>query len=132
MEIPNQYIRNLYKTLLAFLVVRSLFFAVKLLVEFKSYGMMSDYNTITLSGHGEVTAVPDIANISFTIRKEGKTVKEAQDKVAVIEKSALDFLKKSNVAEKDIQTSNASVYPKYEYTTSRSIMPCTEFSCPPS
>ena len=33
-------------------------------------------NTISFSGHGEVNAVPDIANISFSIVKEAKTVKD--------------------------------------------------------
>jgi len=125
MEIPNQYIKNLYKALLVFLVVLSLFFAVKLLAEFRSYGMMgsSEANTITLSGHGEVQAVPDIASIYFTIRKEAKTVKEAQDGVAEIEKKALDFLKSKNVADKDIKTENASFYPKYDYV--RTLCPQT-------
>src|SRR3989344_3121050 len=125
MEIPNEYIRNLYRILMVFSVVLSLFFAVKLLAEFRSYGMMgsSEANTITLSGHGEVQAVPDIASIYFTIRKEAKTVKEAQDGVAEIEKKALDFLKSKNVADKDIKTENASFYPKYDYV--RTLCPQT-------
>ena len=133
-NLPNEYIKNLYKVMLVFLVVLSLFFAVKLLVEFRSYGMMgsNEANTITLSGHGEVKAVPDIANVYFTIRKEGKTVKEAQTAVVVVEKKALDFLKENKVAEKDIQTSNASFNPKYEYMyDTKSLMPCSEFGCPP-
>jgi uncharacterized protein YggE len=107
---------------------------MKFLSELKSYGMMgsSNANTITLSGHGEVKAVPDIANVFFSIRKDGKTVKEAQDAVALVEKSALDFLKNSNVAEKDIQTSNASFNPKYEFVTdTKLLVPCNEFGCPP-
>ena len=117
MEIPNQYIKNLYKVVLVFLIILSLFFAVKLLAEFRSYGMMeSSYaNTITLSGHGEVQAIPDIAKINFTIKKEAKTVKEAQAGVVLVEKKALDFLKEKKVDEKDIKTSNASFYPKYDY-----------------
>ena len=102
---------------LVFLTVLSLFFAVKLLAEFRSYKLMgsSEANTITLSGHGEVTAVPDVASIYFTISKDAKIGKDAQDAVAVIEKKALDFLKTKGVADKDIQASNASLYPKYEY-----------------
>lgn len=128
MEIPNQYIKNLYKMSLVFLIVLSLFFVVKLLTEFKSYGMMgsSEANTITLSGHGEVNAAPDIANVYFTIRKEAKTVKEAQAGVALVEKKALDFLKEKKVDEKDIKTSNASFYPKYEYR--RTLCPQVEVS----
>ncbi len=95
-------------------------------------GSDSNQNTISFSGHGEVQAVPDIANVYFTISQDGKTVKEAQDKVAVIEGKALDVLKKKNVAEKDIKTTNASFYPKYEYQYGvESIMPCNQYSCPP-
>ena len=132
--IPNQYVTNLYRTSLAFLVIISLFFAVKFLTELRSYGMMrsGDVNTITLSGHGEVQAVPDIANVYFTIRKEGKTVKEAQEAVAEVEKKSLDFLKENKVEEKDIKTTNASFNPKYEYKyDTRILMPCSEFGCPP-
>jgi len=132
MEISQEYKNNLSKALLVLLVVLSFYFAVKFLSEIKSYGMMgrSEINTITLSGHGEVQAVPDIANVFFTIRKEGKTVREAQDKVAEVEKSALASLKENNVEEKDIKTSNASFNPKYEYRYSAGA-PCNEFGCPP-
>jgi uncharacterized protein YggE len=125
MEIPSEYIKNLYRATLAFLIVIALFFGVKVLSEFRSFNTAGnkDANTITLSGHGEVQAVPDIANVYFTIRKEGKTVKEAQEAVVVVEKAALDFLKESKVEEKDIQTSNASFNPKYE--NKRSICPQT-------
>ncbi len=117
MEIPENYKKNLSRSFLALIIILSLYFAVKLLAEFKSYGMMgsSETNTITLSGHGEVSAVPDIANVYFTLRKELKTAKEAQDAVAEKEKSALDFLKSKNIADQDIKTVNVSVYPKYDY-----------------
>ncbi len=126
MEIPNQYVKNLYKVVLVFLIVISLFFFVKLLAELKSYSMMgsSNANTITLSGHGEVNAVPDIANVYFTIRKEAKTVKGAQSGVTEIEKKALDFLKSKNIADKDIKTEYVSFYPKYNYV--RAVCPQIE------
>ena len=112
----NQKI-NLYRGALGLMVVLCLLFAVRFLSEFRSYGMMEgkDVHTLSLSGHGEVQGVPDIANISFTISKEAKTVKEAQDAVAKVEKRALDFLKGSGVADKDIKATNASFYPKYDY-----------------
>lgn len=117
-DIPSQYIKNLYKAFLTFLIMVSLFFAIRVLSEFQSYNnpASKDVNTITLTGHGQMQAVPDIANISFTITKDGKTVKEAQAAVVVVEKNALDFLKTNKVADKDIQTTNASFNPKYNYT----------------
>jgi uncharacterized protein YggE len=94
-------------------------------------GKDESQNTISLSGHGEVTAVPDIANVYFNISKDAKTVKDAQALVAQVEKSSLDLLKTDNVLDKDIQTSNASFYPKYEYT--QQVCPLnTSTYCPPN
>lgn len=117
MEIPSEYKKNLYKVGLVLLIILCIYYGLRSLTEFKSYQSMDNFsgNTITLSGHGEVSAVPDIATISFTIRKEGKTVKIAQDAVAKVEKPALDFLKNTGVEEKDIKTSNASFNQKYEW-----------------
>src|SRR6187397_1408395 len=129
-EMPNEYMKNLYRAVLILIAVLSLFFLVKLLSEFRAYGMMgsSESNVITLTGHGEVSAVPDIANVYFTIRKEAKTVKEAQEAVATVEKSTLSFLKESEIEDKDIKTTNASFNPKYEYRYSnQALMPCNEF-----
>ncbi|MEK6918380.1 MAG: SIMPL domain-containing protein, partial [Nanoarchaeota archaeon] len=89
-------------------------------------------NTITFSGYGEVFATPDIANISFTIRKEAKTVKIAQEGVALIEKNVLAMLKTNKVEDKDIKTINASFNPKYEYRYDKQIIPCTQYDCPPT
>src|SRR3989338_4450087 len=135
MEISHQDTKNLYKALFALLIVLSVYFGIKVLSEFRSYGRISsqNVNTISFTGHGEITAVPDIANIYFSIRKEAKTVKDAQAAVAVVEKIALDFLKSNGVAEKDIKTSNASFNPKYDYKydDTATVMPCTMYGCPP-
>ncbi len=88
-------------------------------------------NTISLSGHGEVQAVPDIANVDFTIRKEAKTVKDAQDAVSQVEKKVLDLLKTDNIADKDIKAQSVSFNPKYEYQYTGTLVPCNQFGCPP-
>jgi len=134
MEIPNEYKKNLYRVLLTFLVILSIYFVSLSLSEFKSYSIMgsSELSTITLSGHGEVSAVPDIANVYFTISKEAKTAKEAQTLVAEIEKGSLDFLKENDILIKDIKTANVSLYPKYEYKyDNKTMMPCNKFNCSP-
>ena len=100
------------------LVVLSVYFAVKIISEIKKDSLLGENATpatISFSGHGEVTAVPDIANVSFTILKDSKTVADAQAGVATVEKSALDFLKTNSVDAKDIQTANASFNPTYQY-----------------
>ena len=118
MEIPSQYQKGLYRAILALIIIITVHFAVGLLADLKSANVAGnkDIYTIILSGHGEVNAVPDIANISFTISKDAKTVKEAQNSVAQIEKKVLELLKTDKVADKDIKTANASFYPKYEYS----------------
>ena len=131
-EIPQEYKKNLFRLVIVFLIVLSVSYAVSTVNELKML-KNSDYafNSVTVSGHGEVSAVPDLANVSFTIRKEAKTVKEAQDAVATVEKASLDFLKESMVEDKDIKTINASFNPKYEYVYSKALMPCNEYGCPP-
>lgn len=124
MELPEQYKKNLYRMGLVFLAVISIYYAVRSVSEWRSYDMMGkSYSTISVSGHGEVDAVPDIANVSFTITKEAKTVKDAQAGVAEVEKKALDFLKEQKIDIKDIKTSYASFYPKYDYK--RAICPAS-------
>ena len=105
--------------------------AVNFLAGYERFGRDGEknQNVISFTGHGEVSAVPDIANIGFTIEKDAKTVKEAQSAVALIEKKSLDFLKANGIADKDIKTTNSSFYPKYEYQYEKQI--CAEINCPP-
>src|SRR3989338_4656392 len=97
---------NLMKVVFVFTIIMSLYFGMRFLSEMRAYGRSDNFNvnTITLSGHGEVTAVPDVANISFSISKVAKTAQEAQAEVAKIEKNALEFLRGKGVADKDIKT----------------------------
>ncbi len=134
MDITSEQKIKLYNGLKIVLFVFLAVVAVKFLIRspYDRYDNKQE-NTITFSGHGEVSAIPDIANIYFSISKEAKTVKEAQALVAGIEKSSLDFLKQNNILEKDIKTANASFYPKYEYKyDAKTMMPCNQYGCPPS
>ncbi|MBU0999306.1 SIMPL domain-containing protein [Patescibacteria group bacterium] len=148
MEIPEENKKRIYQTLCVLLIVLSVYFTVKIFSEIKKDSLLGESAqpaTISFSGHGEVTAVPDIANIYFTISKDAKTVKDAQAGVADIEKKALDFLKEKGVEDKDIQTANASFYPKYEYRKAVcppipmdaeiagvTVSPSSSYYCPPS
>ena len=115
MDIPNKYISNLYKALLALFIILSVFFAVKVMAELKSYDTLGnrEINTITLSGHGEVQAVPDLATIYFTVEGSKDTQAAASDEVNTKTKKVLDLLKSSGVEEKDIKTEGYNSYPKY-------------------
>ncbi len=131
-DIPNENKKSLYRAVLVLLIVLCVYFVVKTMWEWRSYNSISA-STISLSGYGEVQAVPDIANVYFTITKEASTVKDAQDMVAEVEKSAIDMLKENGVAEKDFQATNASFYPKYEYRSESGVrLACNQWGCPPS
>lgn len=113
--------RKLVKPLVTLVIILSAYFAIRIFSEIKKDSMLGESmtpTTISFSGHGEVQATPDIANVSFTIDKKDKTAKSAQDAVAIVEKSSLDFLKTSNIGLKDIKTENVSVNPTYEYQNS--------------
>lgn len=119
--------------LMVLAVAGIIFIGAKTVTEIKGYrfigGGVPATNTISVSGEGEISATPDIATISFTVHEEGKKVSDAQGKVSVKVKAALDATKKLGVADKDIKTANYSSYPKYEYEQSRAI--CVNGMCPP-
>ncbi len=112
-----------------FLIVATVFLGALLV---KGFGgdKIDATPSISVSGKGEVYAVPDVALVTFSIREEAKTSKEATDKLTTKEDAALAFLKSKGIEEKDIKTLWFNTYPKYEYTRSTSI--CTPEWCPPS
>ena len=148
MEILEENKRKLFKMLFVLAVIFSVYYAVKIFSEIKKDSLLGESSqpaTISFSGHGEVQAVPDIANVYFTISKDDTTVKAAQAGVAVIEKKALDLLKAKGVADKDIKTADASFSPKYEYsqavcppipmgagTAGVTVNSTSPYYCPPS
>jgi len=71
--------------------------------------------TINVTGEGEVFAKPDIVNISFSVSKDAKTVAEAQKVSTENINKIMAYLKEMKVEDKDIKTTDYSVYPKYEY-----------------
>jgi len=119
MDILNNPKSNITRSVLALLILMTLFFAVKTVAELKGLrfigGGSTAASTISFSGSGEVFAVPDIAMVNITIREEAKDVKEAQSKATAKEKSALDFLDQQGIAKKDIKTESYNSYPKYDY-----------------
>ncbi len=72
-------------------------------------------NTITISGTGTVSAVPDIAVATIAISVEGSTAKIAQNDANKKSAAVVDYLKKAGVKEADIKTSGYNIYPQYDY-----------------
>jgi hypothetical protein len=108
-----------------FLLIQS----VKALKEYRFVGSgVTATNTISVSGMGEVFAVPDRATFSVTVREEGTDVSAAQEKATKKVNDIVAYLKKEGLEEKHIKTVQYNVNPKYEYSQGG----CTPYSCPPS
>lgn len=70
----------------------------------------------TVSGTGRVSVTPDIAAISFSCRTTDTTSEQAQKANGAKVNAVLDVLKENDVPEEDIQTSDYSIYPQYDYS----------------
>lgn len=116
---------------LAAVVLLALFLGVKVLSEIKEFGYIGGgvypANTITVNGTGEVFAIPDTGEFSFSVVEEGATVKLAQDKATKKMNDILAAIKSLGIEEKDVKTIGYTSYPKYEYRT----MACAQGYCPP-
>lgn len=85
-------------------------------------------STIVVSGEGEAFAIPDIASFNFSVIETAEGVEDAQKMTNEKIAKAIDILKEEGVDEKDIKTTNYSVYPKYEWKQE----PCAygSYTCP--
>lgn len=114
---------------LGFLALFLLVQTVKALKEYRYVGSgVTASNTITVSGMGEVFAVPDRATFTVTVREEGAEVSDAQDKATAKINAIIDYLKGAGVEEKDIKTASYNVNPKYEWE--QAVCPAGGY-CPP-
>lgn len=83
--------------------------------EWKAVGLPNgQVASFTVSGEGEVTAVPDIATVIITVRESAKTVPEAQKLAEAKVNAAIAALSDFGVEEKDQKTLSYNVNPKYE------------------
>jgi len=81
--------------------------------------------TINVTGEGESFAKPDVAEVSFSVTKEAKTVAEAQKTATEKTNAIISYLKDMKIEDKDIKTTDYSVYPKYEY---QKAVTCLDFN----
>ena len=70
---------------------------------------------ISLTGHGEVRAVPDLAILTMGILSTAETARKALDENTKAMTELMASLKAANIETKDIATSNFSVNPRYDY-----------------
>lgn len=71
--------------------------------------------TISVTGSGQVFLSPDIADISVGVHMEGKDAAKAVADNNSQTQDVVQTVKDMGVADKDIQTTNFSIYPRQEY-----------------
>ncbi len=71
--------------------------------------------TITVTGAGLVTLTPDIAYIYIGVRSQDASASVATTDNNTKAQAAIDVIKAAGVADKDIQTTNFSIYPQQQY-----------------
>lgn len=70
---------------------------------------------ISVSGEGRASAAPDTALLNIGVSTKEMTVAEANSEVQAAIGRLLDSLKGNGIADKDIQTSQFSINPEYDY-----------------
>ena len=78
---------------------------------------------ISLTGHGEVRAVPDMAVINMGVVSSAETARAALDANTKAMTELMANLKAANIEDKDIATSNFSVNPRLDYGQSGGQVP---------
>ena len=75
--------------------------------------LAADPHTITMNGHGEVKAVPDIATVNAGVTASASTAAAALSANSARMNQVFAALKKLGVPDHDIQTTGFSVSPQY-------------------
>ena len=70
---------------------------------------------VSVSGEGKVTAVPDMATINTGVLSEAEDANSALEANNAAVKQLMSVLAEAGIADKDIQTSNFNVSPRYEH-----------------
>ena len=73
----------------------------------------ADSHTITMTGHGEVKATPDLATISAGVTTNAPTAAGALSANTSRMNQVFDALKKLGIPDRNIQTVGFSVFPQY-------------------
>lgn len=85
-------------------------------------------NTISVSGKGEIFAVPTIAQFTLTVTKEAKEGKVAQKEMTDIMNAIIAYVRSEGIDEKDIKTLTLNLSPQYDWV--QKPCPRPEYGCP--
>lgn len=74
---------------------------------------------ISVVGEGRAVMAPDMAVMTLTVTREGKTAREALNANSEAMGEVIKSMRSEGVAERDLQTSRFSIQPKYIYPKHR-------------
>ncbi len=113
---PPEMLVNMAAAALAMLAI---FLLTLTIANIKSYHYIGTGiaagNTITVSGTGEVVAVPDTAEFTYTIDETAPDVATAQSKATTVSNDIISYLTQQGIADTDIQTTSYTINPQYSY-----------------
>lgn len=124
------------KAVFAVVVLLALFLGLKSFAEFQGLRYVGagiqPSNTISVSGYGEAFAAADIATMSFSVSSLKPTVEQAQAEATQKVNDITAYLESAGIEEKDIKTTDYSVYPQYDYQSASCPVSSSGVSyCPP-
>lgn len=78
---------------------------------------------ISVSGHAEASIAPDMAILQLTVMREAATARAALDQNSAAMAEVIAAMRATGIAEKDLQTRNFSIQPRYTYPQPRNEHP---------
>ncbi|MCR4328528.1 MAG: SIMPL domain-containing protein [Patescibacteria group bacterium] len=118
----KSYFWFLLDVLLLVFIVCALFYAIPAIRKFgKSF---SPARTIVVSAEGKTIAVPDIAELSFSVVSQGKNPSDLSESNSQKMNAVAEFVKGEGIADEDIKTTAYSLSPSYrhDYSTQRNFI----------
>ncbi len=117
--IPGSKDKTLNGILVAVGTVLVLYLAILSIKALAEYGRVGleprPRDTFTIQGEGKISAQPTLAEVDLGLYSEGQDVAPVQQANASKVNAIVSALKQMGVADDDIQTSNYSISPKFEY-----------------
>lgn len=101
-------------------ILASLFLLSRTDIYIKSAWSNQIDHTIAVAGDGKVLAQPDMMKLTVATSEKGKTTALAQEQTNIKVKQIQELLMAAWVNSKDIQSSQISVYPEYNYVVDSS------------
>ncbi len=105
--------KNLFWSLVNVAIVVAVVFGLKYF--FTGGFSVDQQRLIMVSAEGEISVVPDIARISFSVLTEGKDPKAVQEENVQKMNRGIEFVKQQGIDSEDIKTSGFNLYPIYDY-----------------